>query len=157
MNRKVLLFTALLALASAMPDGAPDAACFTMLPDHGSLPQTSPHPFTISLSSTNVQPGQMVVITILSPTPFRGFMVQPRNIVAPNTPMGTFVRNDALGFQPVTCSGGPTTATHISNVPRTTQIVHWTAPVMNGAVVVQWVISAIMQFIVLMKRFWLSV
>lgn len=137
MFTKVLLFASFLAISAAYPDGAPESSCFTMHPNHGSQMQTSAPPFLILITRLEAQGGDSITVTIQGRDTYRGFMVQFRNVVSPYAPVGTVVRNDGHGVRPMTCSGGPTTATHINNVPRAIQLVHWIAPVMNGGVTVQ--------------------
>lgn len=132
------IFVLIVSLSAtlAFPDGAPESVCTTKLPNHGSLPQISAAPVRILLSRSSIRPGDTITITIESINPsfvFRGFMLQPRNVVSPNNALGTVVPNSAAGYQIVNCSG-PTTATHINNSPRNVQTVTWTAPQFTGGV-----------------------
>lgn len=136
--KTAIIFLVCLAAVFANPDGAPVSACFTMLPDHGTVPRPLPNPVRIVLSTTTVQAGGTVTITIESINPafqFRGFQVQPRNVVAPNAPLGTIVASPTV--QTVLCSGGLNTGTHITNALRNTQTVQWVAPSFTGGVRVQ--------------------
>lgn len=131
-----LLIIASFASTLAFPNGAPESICFTKLPDHGSLPQTSASPVRIVVSRNRVRPGDTIFIRIESINPafeFRGFMMQTRNVVAPNSALGTVVQNTAAGYQVINCSG-PTTATHIDAAPRNTQTITWTAPQFTGGI-----------------------
>lgn len=111
---------------STASSGAPVAACFTLSPNHlPNSPQTGPSGVTIQLSSTRIRPGQTITVTISRAAGFRGFIVQGRNVVAPNNAIGTMVA--AGDGQVINCSG-PTTATHVDNLDKTSVTVTWTAP-----------------------------
>lgn len=137
MNKSAFLIViVLIAAALAFPDGAPESVCTTKLPDHGSLPQLSASPVRVLVSRNRIRPGDTITITIESINPafqFRGFMLQTRNVVAPNNALGTVVQNAAAGYQIVSCSG-PTTATHVNSSPRNVQTITWTAPQFTGGV-----------------------
>lgn len=138
MHTKVFLLVSFLVITAAYPDGAPEASCFTMLPTHGFEPQTTVPPFLILISSLDVQGGETVTVTVQGRFPldtFRGFMVQFRNIVYPYEPVGTVLLGE--GVRPMNCNGGPTTATHINNLPTAIQPIQWIAPMMRGGVTVQ--------------------
>ena len=135
MNKLVFLSVfATIALTSAFPDGAPDSVCTTLLPNHGGFPLASPWPVRIVPSRNRIRPGATITLTVESINPsfeFRGFMMQPRNVVAPNNPLGTVVVGP--GYQTVNC-GGPTTATQVNNDLRNRHVITWTAPQFTGGV-----------------------
>lgn len=134
-NLSCLLVIFLAVTASAFPDGAPDSVCLTMLPDHGGSPITTPAPTRVFPSKTRVRPGETITITIEGIHPafqFRGFMLQTRNVVSPNNPLGTVV--PGTEYKTVNCGGGPTTATHTNNELRSSVVVTWTAPQFTGGV-----------------------
>lgn len=138
MLSEVLCFVSLLVITAAYPDGAPEAACRSMLPSHGFDPQTSVPPYLVLISSLDVQSGETVTVTVQGRFPldtFRGFMVQFRNVDYPHEAVGTVLLGE--GVRPMTCNGGPTTGTHINSLPRAIQPVHWIAPMMRGGVTVQ--------------------
>ncbi|XP_039204446.1 ferric-chelate reductase 1-like isoform X2 [Crotalus tigris] len=66
-------------------------ACDSMLPDHGSSPQTSSPPYVISVSFDRYDPGNeiQVVLEATSPSGFKAFMIQARELDG-NFPVGTF-------------------------------------------------------------------
>uniref|UniRef100_A0A8C5SCZ0 Reelin domain-containing protein n=1 Tax=Laticauda laticaudata TaxID=8630 RepID=A0A8C5SCZ0_LATLA len=66
-------------------------ACDSMLPDHGSAPQTSSPPYVISVSFDRYDPGNeiQVVLEGTSTSGFKAFMVQARELDG-NVPVGTF-------------------------------------------------------------------
>lgn len=128
------LIIASVAATLAFPDGAPESVCTTKFPDHGFPPLASFPPVRILLSRNRIRPGDTITITIESINPafmFRGFMLQPRNVVAPNSALGTVLAG--AGYQTVNC-GGPTTATHVNNAPRNVQTITWTAPQFTGGI-----------------------
>lgn len=109
--------------------GAPTTACNDLRPIHQlNAPQPTPPPFTIDLSTRNIQPGGFVSIIISSDLIFRGFMVQPRIVGGPIIAPGTFTNTETV--QTLGCHGGTSnTATQVSNEPRTVQTLNWNAPV----------------------------
>lgn len=129
------------SLATSSPNGAPLAACNTQMPNHGlNVAQTSASPIRIVLSQTRIRPGQTINIrieNISSIFQFRGFMIQPRNVVAPNNLVGTMNTNGD-DSQIINCSG-QTTATHVNRELKSSVSVNWTAPQMVGGVRIQWV------------------
>lgn len=135
----VFITFALTSSVLSSPGGAPITACNTQTPNHRTnVPQTTSPPVRIVLSQTSVRPGQTVNIRvegISSGYQFRGFMIQPRNVVAPNNLVGIMDTNGA-DSQIINCSG-QTTATHVDRELKSSVSVNWTAPQMIGGVRIQ--------------------
>ena len=131
----------LIASAAANSFGAPISACTTLTPQHGFnlLPQTSPLPVRIILSKTKILPGESIYITIESINPafeFRGFLVQPRSVVAPHSPVGIMEWVNPDCYSRLDCNG-LTSATHVRRHARNTETFVWTAPKESGGIRVQ--------------------
>lgn len=140
--KKVFLIFALLVLVkniSAFPDGAPVAACFTLSPMHGGgQPQSGQPQVRMVISNTRIRPGQTISIRLESTNPnfqFRGFILQPRTVSAPNQPSGTMAAADANG-RVINCSG-LTTGTHTNREFKSAVVLNWTAPSTNVGVRLQ--------------------
>lgn len=135
----LLLTITFVTFVSSFPDGAPVSACNTQTPRHGlNNAQTSASPIRIVLSQNRIRPGQTINIrieSISSTFQFRGFMIQPRNVVAPNNLVGTMDTNGE-DSQVIDCSG-PTTGTHVDRELKTSVSVNWTAPQMTGGIRIQ--------------------
>lgn len=87
--------------------GAPDEACFDMVPQHGVDPQSSKAPYQVHLSKNQLRSGDKVDITIhgLKQTDtIKGFMVQAR---VGETPVGKWLvdKNNSYGQQ-LNCGNG---------------------------------------------------
>lgn len=133
---KIFLIIALVAVqyATALPGGAPTAACFTLSPMHGvNQPQTSPAPVTIEVERTSIRPGDTITIRLVANADFnfRGFIVQARNVVSPNSPIGTMTAGDLSRV--IDCTG-QTTVTHVNNEPKSVVEFQWTAPPASAGV-----------------------
>jgi Reeler domain len=118
--------------SNANSTGAPLIACNDLRPNHTPEgPQTSPSPFTITLSSTTVTAGNPVQVTIAGPG-FRGFMIQARN--PGGQLIGVFTASGSV--QTLNCVPGfPNTATHVNNIVRSSQLITWNSPVnFSGAI-----------------------
>lgn len=124
------IFIALLAiipLVCPSSTGAPSLACVDLVPRHGQPPTALPNPVTIFLSTLGVAPGGQVSIQIVSTSPFRGFLIQPRVVGTTNNSPGTF--QTSTTSQSINCHGGIlNSATHVINDPRSSQTVVWNAP-----------------------------
>lgn len=134
----LFIFAVLIIFPSTLssPNGAPLAACDSETPNHGSNePQNSSPPIRIVLSQTKIQPGQTINVrleVLNSSYLFKGFMIQARNVVAPNNLLGTMKTNGKKS-QIINCSG-PTTATHVNSSPKSSVSVNWIAPQFTGGV-----------------------
>ncbi|KAM3841642.1 putative defense protein Hdd11 [Vipera latastei] len=104
-------------------------ACDSMLPDHGSAPQTSSPPYVISVSFDRYDPGNeiQVVLEATSPSGFKAFMVQARELDG-NFPVGTFRIVDP-NTQGLPCANMTNSAvSHINPIVKHRIITTWVAP-----------------------------
>lgn len=110
-------------------NGAGTPACSSMIPQHPpNNPLTTSSPVTISVSTNNVQHGQMVTLTIQGNGGFeyRGFMVQART--AGGAVVGRFLVTDGL-MRNLDCLGLPTDSviTHTSPILKPSMSFSWQA------------------------------
>ncbi|KAL8582083.1 hypothetical protein ACOMHN_004003 [Nucella lapillus] len=68
-------------LAHAFSSGAPENSCPTMSPLHGASKQATPPPYSITVSSHEIAPSQIVTVTLsgINGTKFEGFLVTARS------------------------------------------------------------------------------
>ncbi|XP_075038626.1 putative defense protein Hdd11-like [Mixophyes fleayi] len=134
-NIAFLLVIFLPVYAHAYPNGRVEPACSTMVPQHGSDPQNTAAPYSLSLSSTNYT-GKPAFLVILSKnqdsTDFRGFMIQAR---APDgaTPLGSFVFNGSE-IQTLTCTTAMSAVSHTSRNPKSNVQVVWLPPSVKSSI-----------------------
>ncbi|KAJ6649690.1 putative defense protein Hdd11-like [Pseudolycoriella hygida] len=108
MNAKVLFIClTTIAAANAFSAGAPDLACFDMVPQHHVDPQSSKSPYLVKLSKNQLKSGDQVDVTIhglKQSDTIKGFMMQAR---VGDTPVGKWLvkKNDSYG-QPLSCGKG---------------------------------------------------
>ena len=81
----LLLVNSIIVPVLSLPGGAPESACDSLEPGHGSnTPQTSEAPFTIYTQALHVGDGKTLQVEIHStPTSFRGFAIQARSTSPP--------------------------------------------------------------------------
>ncbi|XP_058033793.1 ferric-chelate reductase 1-like isoform X2 [Ahaetulla prasina] len=104
-------------------------ACDSMLPDHGSSPQTSSPPYVISVAFERYDPGNeiQVVLEGTSSSGFIAFMIQAREIDG-NVPVGTFRIVDP-NTQGLPCADRTNSAVSHNNPIRKHRIkTFWVAP-----------------------------
>ncbi|KAL3289082.1 hypothetical protein HHI36_003524 [Cryptolaemus montrouzieri] len=122
-----MLIWCLLALAGtsyALPQGAPEKVCDSMLPVHsGILPQGSASPY--SITPRRFQGAIMVTLTSLLDTPFEGFMLQGRT--PDGRPLGAF-ENVGEFAHTINCAQAGDTATHNSPNPKNVLEFKWLPP-----------------------------
>lgn len=120
----------------ARSGGAPEAACESLAPSHQVATQTTPPPYTITLSSHRIEGGESVDVTVEAvSTPFRGLIFQARpNPEDPNIVVGTFSVTQTE-IKAVKCKNDDDTLTHASSVDKTSVTFKWTSPIdFNGVV-----------------------
>lgn len=135
---KTLIFALCLKSALCFYNGAPTAACISLIPNHGSIFPID-IPVNIVLSSTTVRAGYPLPFQIVSRNDsiigdfmFRGFMIQARlsdpNMEVERRVVGTF--DLASGTRHVDCPTLPSqsTITHSINNDRTFTSLVWRAP-----------------------------
>ncbi|XP_076034442.1 putative ferric-chelate reductase 1 homolog [Oratosquilla oratoria] len=134
MCQHVLLVASLLLLTGmglwptvAFSIGAPDTACDSMVPGHGSPPQSSDTPFFITADKTEVSSGDKVQVIMSSPNgdPFKGFLIQARDTNTDKI-LGTFSSKE---YKFLTCGQGFNNAvTHMNSQVEYDVKVNWEAP-----------------------------
>ncbi|XP_037039998.1 putative defense protein Hdd11-like [Bradysia coprophila] len=108
MNAKVILICLMAVVATnAYSSGAPDDACFDMVPQHGVNPQSTVAPYRVFLSQSQIRSGGKVDITIQGvkrSDTIKGFMIQAR---VGESPTGRWLvdKNHAFG-QTLDCGRG---------------------------------------------------
>lgn len=108
MNAKVFLVCLMaVATTNAYSNGAPDMACFDMIPQHGVDPQSSKAPYQVQLARNQIRSGGQIDITIRGlkqSHTIKGFLVQGR---VGMTPVGKWLvdKNNAYGQQ-LSCGNG---------------------------------------------------
>lgn len=95
------------AATNAYSSGAPDEACFDMVPQHHVDPQASKAPYQYQLSKNQLRSGDTVDVTIYGLKPsdtIKGFMIQAR---VGETPVGKWLvdKNNSYGQQ-LSCGKG---------------------------------------------------
>lgn len=108
----------------ALPQGAPEKICQSMLPVHpGSLPQNSGSPF--SIVPRRFQGKVIVVVSSLLGTPFQGFMLQGRSpdgrIIGQFESIGEFAHT-------INCDDNGDTTTHSNPTPKNVLEFKWNPP-----------------------------
>lgn len=108
MNAKVILVCLMAVTATnAYSSGAPDGACFDMVPQHHVDPQATKAPYQVHLSKNQLRSGDKIDVTIhglKQSDTIKGFMIQAR---VGDTPVGKWVvdKNNAYG-QELNCGNG---------------------------------------------------
>ncbi|KAK6291896.1 hypothetical protein J4Q44_G00376810 [Coregonus suidteri] len=105
--------------------------CGSMVPDniHGNTGQSSPSPYTVTVSQTNYQPGDTIQVTLSGISlPFSGFLLEAHE-EGKNTAVGTFSLDSGSGIVLVSCNGiAASGVSQSNNQPKRTVTVTWTAP-----------------------------
>ncbi|CAB1345524.1 unnamed protein product [Coregonus sp. 'balchen'] len=71
-----------------------------MLPGsiHGNTGQSSPSPYTVTVSQTTYQPGDTIQVTLSGTIPFSGFLLEAHE-EGQNTAVGTFSLGSGSGYK----------------------------------------------------------
>ncbi|KAM4640594.1 putative ferric-chelate reductase 1 [Discoglossus pictus] len=127
----IFLGTLFFLQVSAYPDGKVEEACVSMSPNHGSTAQTSPAPYSLSVSKTSYTKGEKITVTLTNTSSLQmeGLMIQAR---AGNsaTPVGYFEVSSAT-LQTLKCTTDGSTVSHSSNTKKSNVQVTWVAPNSN--------------------------
>ncbi|XP_012942585.1 putative ferric-chelate reductase 1 homolog [Aplysia californica] len=123
----------LLALAQGFSFGAPTGTCWTMYPKHSNIPrQSSPSPFTVTLSPQKYSPGELITVTIAAPDRrnFTGFQIGAhRQTENTEEIVGQFTDYPGDKVTVFTCFGGfKNMATHWNSKPTDSIALGWQAP-----------------------------
>lgn len=140
MNLKLVILSICINYAFAFPDGAPTAACQTLVPLHGN-PLPFALPLQVQLSSTSVTSGSLLTLTLqASPNDpvfgnflFRGFIVQARIEDGTGRVVGFF--ETGPGVRHVVCPQfyPESTVTHTAHNDKSAVQINWRAPTNIGA------------------------
>jgi hypothetical protein len=130
----VFLVINILLHTTALPQGAPESICDTLLPFHGGgiPPSRLPSPFRISPQANAVAQGQILRIQIDASPPeltFGGFMLHARSTTPPYRVLGRFAPSADGTVKLIRCDGGTdNTVTHTSPSPKRSFGFDWQAP-----------------------------
>ncbi|KAJ2944971.1 hypothetical protein O0L34_g1868 [Tuta absoluta] len=137
-KRSLFALTLLFLLKSSEQhgSGAPPDACIDQLPKHSTpnlQPQTSPPPYLIVTSASQVRQGDVLNVTIGSPAgapvPIGGFILQARQVQNPDTIIGQFVSvPDEASTKIISCRGQNDTVTHSNPEDKPAMTFQWQAP-----------------------------
>uniref|UniRef100_A0A4W5RCM3 Reelin domain-containing protein n=1 Tax=Hucho hucho TaxID=62062 RepID=A0A4W5RCM3_9TELE len=130
--------------------------CGSMLPDnsfHGSTGQSSPSPYTVTVTQTTYQPGDTIQVTLSGTTTYKGFLLEAHE-EGQNKAVGTFSLGSGTGIVLVPCNGiAASGVSQSNNQPKSSVTVTWTAPASAslGNIIVK---TTFMQTI---RVFWIAV
>lgn len=117
----------------ALPNGAPESVCHSLLPFHGGgiPPATSRPPFRVDPFNIAVNQGQVLRIEIRPQVPelsFGGFMIHARTTNPPYQVVGRFAPSADRLVKLINCGGFENTATHSAPSPKSSITLQWQAP-----------------------------
>eukprot|EP00731_Ephydatia_muelleri_P013384 Em0007g694a len=121
----------LLNAAHSRPDGAPQAACSRIFPQHGTYKSQSLDRILFSLNISQLtsgggyRPGKTYNLTLYGPRVFRGLLIQGRS--NGTNPAGSFKILNAL-TKLSACNPHDSAVTHSSNAQKNNVRMSWTAP-----------------------------
>ncbi|XP_071983073.1 putative ferric-chelate reductase 1 isoform X2 [Engystomops pustulosus] len=126
-----------LSVVVGWPNGKISASCDNMLPIHGgSVPQSSPAPYIITVSNTTFNPGDIITVSLQSKSSsdaYKGFLIQA-HLVGGDGITGIFTTSDS-NAQILTCGTQPNSAvSHTNSNLKKTITAFWTAPQGAGPV-----------------------
>ncbi|CAL8398018.1 unnamed protein product [Arctogadus glacialis] len=131
-------------------------ACSNMVPSHTGSPQTGPSPFYVTSSNTTYQDGDTITVQLQSTgaTPFKGFLLQAREVGGDETPLGSFTV--AVGdAQTLSCGlKSPNSAvSHTSPSDKNLISATWTAAASENPKDIEFRATFVENY----SRFWVSV
>ncbi|XP_047424435.1 putative ferric-chelate reductase 1 [Mugil cephalus] len=123
----LLLLLCVFPVVKSYSSGGVTESCEDMHPHHGTKPQTSPSPFSITTDNTTYTPGQDVTVQLWAPdsTTFSGFLLQAREVGGQSVAVGKYytITEDV---QVLTCSKRPSSAvSHTSDSAKSYIEVTW--------------------------------
>lgn len=152
----LLLLLSLATPSSSYTMGAPDSACFNMIPGHSQDPQdpSTPAPAILNITKTTIAPGAMLEFSLdaTAGNTFKGFIIQARKGVDKTAQVGSFViPGDDAGY--MTCGKGiHNSITHRKSTDKTKVKAFWRAPTdYEGEVVFRY--SALKTY----QTFWVNI
>lgn len=137
-----VILCAILCKVLGYSDGAPERACFRMMPRHthpftgraiGTQPRTMRAPYNITLNRHTWNPQVPISVTIHGGAPFKGFMLMAVEDALVDMPTGRFNPNGATDVKTLYCSFHDDGATHTDNKWKSHITVDWYAPAYTSA------------------------
>eukprot|EP00105_Crassostrea_gigas_P001211 XP_011413266.1 PREDICTED: putative defense protein 3 [Crassostrea gigas] len=130
------------------PDGAPERACFFMIPRHTHpqsgrpiFKQAGGTPYNITLSSLTYTPNRPLRVTI-SGAPFKGFLIVAGEEGSKDWPTGQwYTENDAA--RPMFCSGKNDAITHTNSRWKDSITLLWYGPTHSTADMIQFIATVV--------------
>ncbi|XP_069121292.1 uncharacterized protein [Argopecten irradians] len=136
----------------AYPDGAPERACYRMIPRHThpftgrairAQPSTIKAPYNITLSRNLWNPDVPITVTIHGGAPFKGFMLMAAEDSLMDMPTGKFFANGATDVKTMFCSFPNDAATHTDSKWKSHITVDWYAPTFTSADHMQFIATVV--------------
>ncbi|XP_028826210.1 putative ferric-chelate reductase 1 isoform X2 [Denticeps clupeoides] len=167
MNRRdqatlLLLLSVCLRTTRGFSNGKVTQACGNMVPNHGYDSSSDPPPYTITVSKTQLTPGEQTKVTLSvstledmsKGTTFKGFFIQARDVGKPSGgAVGSFTLMNKSISQLLTCAGTQGSAvSHTSESKKTEVEVIWTAPA-NPPSSVQFTATVVQKY----KIYWVKI
>uniref|UniRef100_A0AAY4BUX7 Ferric-chelate reductase 1 n=1 Tax=Denticeps clupeoides TaxID=299321 RepID=A0AAY4BUX7_9TELE len=163
MNRRdqatlLLLLSVCLRTTRGFSNGKVTQACGNMVPNHGYDSSSDPPPYTITVSKTQLTPGEQTKVSTLEDmskgTTFKGFFIQARDVGKPSGgAVGSFTLMNKSISQLLTCAGTQGSAvSHTSESKKTEVEVIWTAPA-NPPSSVQFTATVVQKY----KIYWVKI
>ncbi|CAL1530743.1 unnamed protein product [Lymnaea stagnalis] len=124
----VLFSSFLVCPMDCYSDGAPETACASMTPGHGSSTATGQAPYQLSLNKNTYNPGDVIEVTLSGNNneTFAGFLIAARRVTGETDNAGTF---SPIPNTHTACPGVSGNAvTHSSAAPKSSVTFKWTAP-----------------------------
>ncbi|XP_061188528.1 ferric-chelate reductase 1-like [Saccostrea echinata] len=130
------------------PDGAPERACFFMIPRHTHPQSNRPifkqmggSPYNITVSSVTYTPNKPLRVTI-SGAPFKGFLIVAGEEGSKDWPTGQwYTENDAA--RPMFCSGNNDAITHSNSRWKDSITLLWYGPTHSTADMIQFIATVV--------------
>ncbi|XP_052802462.1 putative defense protein 3 [Mya arenaria] len=114
-------------IVTGYPSGAPSGACESMTPNHGAPASVPPVPYTLTVSSTTYNCGDVITVTLANATSgdtFKGFLCQARPDVNRSSTVGKLAASGALA---ATTNCGDGAITHSESSDKISAVFTWTA------------------------------
>lgn len=128
-----ILLLGVLHSTVALPNGAPESVCDTLLPFHGGgiEPLKTISPFTIVPSQNVVEQGSVIRVEIRADPRelvLSGFIIQARTNTSPYQVVGKFAKSVDGTIKLINCNGVENTATHVNPADKIDVALDWQAP-----------------------------
>ncbi|MCJ8729048.1 hypothetical protein PDJAM_G00011730 [Pangasius djambal] len=140
-------------VCESYPSGKVSSSCDNMLPNHGTVAQTSAAPYTVTADSNTYKEGDTITVTLSATSgSFKGFLLEAR-LVGGNSAIGSFsvVNSDS---QLLTCSGLSNSAVSHTSASSKSQIQStWKAPTSGNLNNIEFRVTFLHDF----STFWVGV